>query len=175
MLKQITQLPGSKLVDLENGDTIGEILNWIIDPDNKKISALVVKEAGLLRPAKVISTIDVIEYGPSIVVVRNQGAIVNLQEVVRLKKLNKYKNKVLGGKIITASGKNLGVAEDLLFETMDSSIQKIYIKSPLINILNKPDIIISADKIIEIKPGEITVQDDAGEIQSSKLVDASSS
>lgn len=173
MLKQITKLPGSKLVDLDNGETIGKIVNWIIDPDNRKISALTVKEPGLFKQIKIITTIDVVEYGPGIVVVRNRNAIVAPKEIARLKNIIKQKKRVIGSKVTTISNKILGTIEDLLFETTDSTIQKLYIKPPIINMLSKPDLIIGADKIVKIEPGKITVQDDAGTPQSSKLIDPS--
>lgn len=173
MLRQIIKLPGSKLVSLDNGKTIGEIVDWIIDPDNKKISALTVKEPGLFKKLKVITTIDIIEYGPSIVVVRNRNAIVFPKEIVRLKNISNPKKRVIGSQVKTVSNKILGTIEDLLFETTDSTIQKLYVKPPIINILSKPDLIIGADKIVKIEPGKITVQDDSGVIQSSKLVDSS--
>ena len=173
MLRQIIKLPGSKLVDLDNGETIGEIVDWIIDPDNKKISALTVKEPGFFRQLKVITTIDIVEYGPGIVVVRNRNVIVAPKEVVRLKNIIKPKKRVIGSQVKTVSNKILGTIEDLLFETTDSTIQKLYIKPPIINMLSKPDLIIGADKIVKIEPGKITVQDDAGTPQSSKLIDSS--
>lgn len=173
MLRQIIKLPGSKLVDLDNGETIGKIVDWIIDPDERKISALTVKEPGFFRQLKVITTIDIVEYGPGIVVVRNRNAIVAPKEVVRLKNIINPKKRVIGSQVKTVSNKILGTIEDLLFETTDSTIQKLYIKPPIINMLSKPDLIIGADKIVKIEPGKITVQDDAGTPQSSKLIDSS--
>lgn len=173
MLRQIIKLPGSKLVDLDNGETIGEIVDWIIDPDNKKISALTIKEPGFFKQLKVITTIDIVEYGPGIVVVRNRNAVVAPKEVVRLKNIINPKKRVIGSQVRTVSNKILGTIEDLLFETTDSTIQKLYIKPPIINMLSKPDLIIGADKIVKIEPGKITVQDDAGTPQSSKLIDSS--
>ncbi len=172
MLKQITKLPGSKLVDLDNGETIGEIVDWIINPDERKISALTIKEPGLFKQLKVITTIDIVEYGPGMVVVRNRNAIVAPKEVVRLKNISKSKKKVIGSKVVTVSKKTLGTVEDLLFETTDSTIQKLYVKPPIISMLSKPDLIVSADKIVLIEPGKITVQDDAGTPQGTKLLDS---
>ena len=173
MLKQATKLPGSKLISLDDGKTIGEIVDWIIDPDNKKISALTVKEPGLFKQIKVVTTIDVVEYGPGMVVVRNRDSVVAPKEVVRLKNINKLKKRIINSKVKTVSNKTLGTIEDLLFETTDSTIQKLYIKPPIIAMLSKPDLIIGADKIVKIEPGKITVQDDAGDLQSTKLADSS--
>ena len=49
MLKPISEVVGAKLVDLENSQTIGRITDWIVDPQQKKISALVTKLPGMFR------------------------------------------------------------------------------------------------------------------------------
>jgi len=170
MLKQITQVVGSKLMDLETSQTIGEVVDWIINPDEKKIIALVIKQPGLFSSTKVVTTIDIIEYGPGIVVVKNRDTVVKPGEVVRLKKLIKSKYRVIDSRVETESGKILGTIEDLLFETINSAIQKIYIKPGILGMLSRPDIIVDADKIIKIEPTRIIVQNDVGNIQTHKLV-----
>ena len=49
MLKPITEVVGARLVDLDKSQTLGEVINWVINPDEKKISALMVKPLGLSR------------------------------------------------------------------------------------------------------------------------------
>lgn len=156
-------------MDLETSQAIGEIIDWIINPEEKKITALAIKQPGLFSSTKVITTTDIIEYGPGIVVVRNQNAVIKPSEVVRLKKLIKSKYRVIGSRVETRSGKILGTIEDLLFETIDSTIQKIYIKPGILGILSRPDIIVDADKIIQIEPTRVVVQDDVSDIQANKL------
>jgi uncharacterized protein YrrD len=161
MLKTITSVLKSKLVDWENSQTIGIVSDWVVDPAQKKISALVVKLPGMFKKTSVVTTIDIIEYGPSMVIVRNQNAIVPIGEIAGLDKLVKSKHKIIGCSVITESGRKLGKTEDLLFETTDSTIQKIYLHPHILNLLKSPDLIIGADKIVEIKPKQIIVRDDA--------------
>ncbi|MBU1083043.1 PRC-barrel domain-containing protein [Patescibacteria group bacterium] len=161
MLKTITSILKSKLVDWESSKTIGVVSNWVVDPVQKKISALIVNPPGIFKKTLVVTTTDVVEYGPGMVVVRNQNTIVPVQEVVGLDKLVKNKQRIIGCEVVTQSGKRLGVTEDLLFETTDSTIQKIYIHPRILDILKSHDLIIGADKIVEIKPKRIIVRDDA--------------
>lgn len=172
MLTPISEVVGAKLVDLEGSQTIGEIIDWVIDPGALKISALVVKLPGLFKGQAVVTTIDVVEYGPGMVVIRNANAVVPPSEVAGLKQLIKSKYRVIKSRVETQSGKLLGNVEDLVFETTDSTLQKIYIKPGVLDMIRRPDIIIGADKIIRIEPQRIVVQDDAGNMQTSKLARA---
>ncbi|OGB74205.1 hypothetical protein A2V68_00310 [candidate division Kazan bacterium RBG_13_50_9] len=170
MLKPISEIVGAKLVDWEDSQTIGEVTNWVIDPDRKKISALIVKLAGLWRGLSVVTTIDVVEYGPGMVIVRNANAVVTPGEVAGLPQLLKTKHHVIQSRVETQSGKLLGKVEDLLFETTDSTIQKLYIKPSGLSLLSLPDLVVGADKIARIEPRRIVVFDDAVGLAPGKLV-----
>lgn len=161
MLKTITSILKSKVVDWESSQTIGIVSDWVVDPGQKKISAFIVAPPGIFKKTHVITTTDIVEYGPGMVIVRNQNSIVLTQEVAGLDKLVKSRQKIIGCLVVTESGKNLGRTEDLLFETTDSTIQKIYIHPRIMDLLKSPDLIIGADKIIEIKPKRIIVSNDA--------------
>jgi len=159
MLKPITEVVGARLVDLDKSQTLGEVINWVINPDEKKISALMVKPLGLFTRTLAVTTVDVVEYGPKIVVVKNQHALVSPNEVVHLPKLLRQKRHVIGNPVVTQSGKKLGIVEDILFETSDSTIQKIYVQPSIFGILHQPDLIIGADKIISIESKRIVITD----------------
>jgi len=162
MLKPISEVMGARLVDLDQGQTLGEVVNWVINPDEKKISALIVKPAGLFAKTLAIIPIDIIEYGPKIVVVRNQNALVPPAEVVHLPKLMRRAHRVIGNPVVTSSGKQLGNVEDILFETCDATLQKIYVRPGILGLFNQPDLIIGADKIVAIENKRIVVTDDSG-------------
>lgn len=167
MLKAISEVVGSRLVDLDKSQTIGEVTNWVINPDERKLSALVIKLTGLFAKTLVVTTVDIVEYGPRLVVVKNQLAAVPPDEVAGMPKLLKSRFHLLGGKVQTKSGKLLGRIEDVMFETTDSSLQRFYIKPPLLGLITRPDIIIGIDKIIKIEPRRIIVNDEVGEGMSS--------
>jgi len=160
MLKPISEIMGAKLVDLDNCQNMGKVVNWVINPDKKQISALLVKPVGIFAQTLAVSTFDIVEYGPKMVIIKNHSALVAPGELLHLPKRLRQKNRVMGSPVITVSGKKLGNIEDVLFETTDSTLQKIYIKSGLLGILTQPDLIIGVDKIISIEQKKIIVQDD---------------
>ncbi|MFA5967430.1 MAG: PRC-barrel domain-containing protein [Patescibacteria group bacterium] len=165
MLKPITEIMNARLVDLDKSQTLGTVTNWAIDPDKKQISALMIKPVGLLTRLRAVATADIVEYGPKMVVIKNSDALVAPHEIVLLPALLRHHQHVIGSPVITASGKKLGNVDDVLFETTDSFIQKIYVQPGILGILNRPDLIIPADKIITIASQKIVVTDDSGNWQ----------
>lgn len=163
MLKAIREVVGSKLVDLDRSQTIGEVINWVINPAERRLSALVIKQAGMFGKTRVVTTTDVIEYGPGMVVVKNQTAIISPDEVAGLPQLLKSRHRVMGERVETQSGKLIGRVEDVLFETTDSSLQKFYIKPTLLGMVTRPDVIIGIDKVVRIEPRRLVVSDEVGE------------
>lgn len=161
MLKPISEVLGARVVDLDDCSALGTVSNWVINPDKKQISALLIKPAGVFTRTLAIPTIDIVEYGPKMIVIKNHSALVNPGEILHLPKLIRKKHRVIGNIVITVSGKKLGTVEDLLFETIDSTLQKIYITSGILGILSQPDLIIGADKIVSIEQKKIVVQDDS--------------
>ena len=163
MLKAISEVIGSKLVDLDKSQTIGEVVNWVINPTERRLSALVVRLAGLFTKTMVVTTTDIIEYGPRMVVVRNQTSVVAPDEVSGMPKLLRSRFRLMGGRVETQSGKHLGQVEDVFFETTDSSLQKFYVRPSLLGLATRPDVIIGIDKVIKIEPRLVVVNNEVGE------------
>lgn len=163
MLKAISEVIGSKLVDLDKSQTIGEVVNWVVNPAERKLSALIVKPTGIFTKTMVVTTTDIVEYGPQMVVVKNQAAVVAPEEVAGLPQLLKSRHRVMGERVETAGGKLIGRVEDVLFETTDSTLQKFYIKPTLLGLVTRPDVIIGIDKVVRIEPRRLVVSDEVGE------------
>lgn len=160
MFKAISGVMGSKLVDLDKSQTIGEVTNWVIDPKKRRLTALIVKQPGLFAKTRVVTTADIIEYGPRIVVIKNEAAVISPDEVAGLPQLLQSRHRILGERVETTSGKTIGVVEDVLFETTDSSLQKFYVKPNLLGLTMRPDVIIGIDKVISLEPKRIIVSDE---------------
>ncbi|MFH1088788.1 MAG: PRC-barrel domain-containing protein [Patescibacteria group bacterium] len=174
MLKAITEIGNSRVIEFDDNRTLGKVVNWIINPTEKRISAFLVKPAGFFKPNLAVATIDIVEYGPKLVIVKNESALVAPREVVSLPKLIRQRHKVLGNPVVTQSNKPLGKVSEILFETIDSTIQRIYVEPNILSALRQPDLIISADKIIQITPKKIIVQNDDYAWQPSAKISAMS-
>ena len=162
MLKLVSEVLGSKVVEFDGNTTIGEIINWVVDPNTRRVVSFVIKQGGLLSAPSALTTIDIVEYGPGIVVVRNQASVVPPHEVAGLPKLLKAGHRIIGGSAQTQSGRILGTVENVLFETTDSTIQKIYVKPRIIDMVRYPDLVIPADQIVSIEPRRTIFTDEAG-------------
>ncbi len=159
MLKAISEVMGAQLVDFEHRQNLGEIINWVINSETRQISTFLVKPCGWLVRPLAVATLDVVEYGPKMVVIKNKSALVAPATILHLPKLIKNRHRVMGSPVVTQSGKRLGIVEDILFETLDATIQKIYVHPGFLKMMHRPDIIIGIDKVIAIETKRIVVQD----------------
>jgi uncharacterized protein YrrD len=163
MLKSIKSVVGSKVVDFGGSNTLGEIVDWVMDPEEKKITAFLIRPSGWFAKLSAISSLDVIEYGPKLVVIKNPEVLSTPQEIMAHPKRIKQKIRLLGSPVVTTQGEKLGLVEDILFETIDASIQKIYVSPDLVNQFRRSDLIITANRIVEILANKIVVQEDGPE------------
>ena len=163
MLKSIKSIIGSRVVDFADSSTLGEVVDWVIAPESKKITAFLVRPAGWFAKLAAVPSLAVIEYGPKLLIVKDPEALRQPQEIMSNPKSISQKIHLLGSPVITSKGRKLGLAEDLLFETSDTTIQKLYITPDLINKFHQPDLIITANRIVNILPNKIVVEEDGAE------------
>lgn len=159
MLKPISEIMGAQLVDFKSRQNLGEVTNWVINAEAKQISTFLVKPHAWFGRSLAVATSDIVEYGHHMLVVREKSALVAPDTLPRLPKLIRSRHHIIGSPVVTTSGKKLGLVEDILFETIDATIQKIYVHPGILSMMHRPDIIIGADKIISIEPKRIVVQD----------------
>lgn len=159
MLKAISEVMGAQLVDFKSRQNLGEVVNWVINAETKQITTFLVQPHAWLAKPLAIATADIVEYGPKTIVTKAKSALVSPTTFARLPKLIKNRHRVMGSLVVTQTHKRLGMVEDILFETTDATIQKIYVHPGFLRMLHRPDIIIGADKIIAIESRRIIVQD----------------
>lgn len=159
MLKPISEVIGAQLVDFKSRQNLGEVINWVINAEAKQISTFLVRPHSWLARPLAIATADIVEYGHQFIAVKEKSALVSPAKIPRLPKLIKSRHRVMGSPVVTQSGKKLGIVEDILFETIDATIQKIYVHPGFLSMIHRPDIIIGVNRIISIEPKRVVVQD----------------
>ena len=165
MLKSIKSIMGSKVMNFTESTTLGEVVDWIVNPEKRKINAFLVRTGGWFSKLMALSSLDVVEYGPKIIVVKNSDVLGTPSEVMNRPKAIKQKGRLLGSPVFTTIGAKLGVVDDVLFETADTSIQKIYVSPNGVSSLHQPDLIITIDRIVEILPNKIIVKENGADIE----------
>jgi len=155
MLIQASTILNLPVAAIEEKAKIGTVKNLIINPENGELIGLIVRKTGFIFSTnKILSGHDILDIDKNGVVTRKEENLVDIKEVIRIKKIISSKICVLNQKAVTQSGKYLGRVNDLLIESETLSIVKYYIHGII------EDKIFPANKVIEITKKAVIFFDD---------------
>jgi uncharacterized protein YrrD len=124
MLKSAKSIIQNKVIALDSGNVLGSVQDLITNTQGSKIVAFVLDFPGLWGNGRVVSPIDIVEYGPELIIVHNNEQVVGIEEIAYLKELIKLDARPLQGKAIDTNQKYLGKVDDLIFDSCSSTIRQ---------------------------------------------------
>ena|SRR3990167_5405497 len=140
---------------LDEQKKIGEVKDLVFDPNNGELLGLLVGQKGFfLQRTNALSSQDILDFDKNGIVTKSEENLVELDEIVRIKKSLHDKIKIIGQKAVAKSGKKLGHIYDLLIDADTLVITKYYIKDML------EERIIPANCVVEITPRAVVFSDD---------------
>jgi len=127
-------LPSKKLlsapiVSLKEGQQIGFVRNIVINPQTKSVAALVVDPKRFFREQRIIPFNRVVSIGENAITVSTESQAEKAASLPDILQLIKEKTVLIGTKVMTANGKNLGVIEEFYIHETDGKIASIIISS----------------------------------------------
>lgn len=158
-LQHISDIHEMPVLDLETGEILGQVLKWIVRPDQQKLVAYVLMPPTLWRKARVVSPTDIVEYGPKMIVVRDQRALIAPDEIMGLSELIQADSSMTGFRAETESGKLLGTVIDFVIDIVTAKIQQYHIKPQMLTETLQGDWVLPAGKVIKIENRKIIFPD----------------
>lgn len=157
------QLSGSLLnrpvLSLRTGGVIATTTSAIINPNNLKVEGFYCADAFDRKKTVVLLYQDIRDLIPQGFVVNDHDALVEPQELVRLKQIMDLHFELLGKHVSTASRDKLGKVVDYATDVTTMYVQKIYVAQSLLKNLAGGNLGIDRTQIIEINDRRIVVQD----------------
>ena len=163
-----SQLIGRSVIDMEAAERLGKIKEIIVQRDGERIAGFIVLHGETLvgtgGKRRMISASAVYSIGPDALTVRGS----RMQDVAELGNLPRMSD-IIGHKMVTRSGRVLGVIDDMLINGVDGSIVGFVVgedvRSKLENIFNpqRPRVhgYVRADADLHVGKQLIVVPDDA--------------
>jgi len=141
---------GMPVICLASGQKIGQVCEIVFDPLQGKILGFILDGGGWFRKAKVIRYSAVVSLGEDAITVGDEAAVITTNH--KLEPWLRAGNEVslIGAKVISERGNNLGIVEDLLIDVTNGKIYGYEISGGLIQ-----DII--AGRLVMPKPASLTV------------------
>ena len=124
MFKSAKSTIQNKIIALDSGNIVGSVRDLITNTQGSKIVAFVLDFPGLWGNGRVISPVDVVEYGPELIIIHSSDQVVGVEDIAYLKELIKLDARPLQAKAIDINKKVIGQIDDILFDAYSSTIQQ---------------------------------------------------
>lgn len=107
---------GIAVVTYDTGQKIERIRDLIFDQKQNQLLGFLVEEKGLFRDAKVIPLQEVQAIGLDAIVVHSQESVIGADRIPAIKEILHHNNVLMGTRILTTTGIDLGGLVDLFFD-----------------------------------------------------------
>lgn len=118
-------LIGMPVFSINEGEEFGRIKQLIMDPAAKRLLAMVICSRGRCRDTRIVSAGKIIGIGSDAVTISEKSAVARAANLPKMIKYMHRPDNILGNKIISENGYNLGKAEGYYLNTADCSISRL--------------------------------------------------
>jgi len=158
-MKLSTELRDLPIVSISEGEEVGVVKDFIIDPEAKAAVALVIADESWYSGAKVISFSLINSIGDYAITTENASSVVELTNMPELIDLLKKELKLIDAKVITRGGRFIGKVKEFSIDTSTGMIIGLELAGD--SDIPSPDTnIIPADSIVTVGKDVIIVSDD---------------
>lgn len=144
--EKVSSLRGAFVVTEDRGNILGNITNIYVNPDTKKVSAIVFKEDRMFSPYKFISADFLTKVGTDTVFVKSGDNAKQITDTV--KPVGKDVKAFLGNWITTDHGRHLGNFLDFEFDSSSRGITNIDFTTGAVLPVNLNELKIGDDELI---------------------------
>ncbi|HUG31223.1 MAG TPA: PRC-barrel domain-containing protein [Candidatus Limnocylindria bacterium] len=149
---------GKEILSLEEGVKLDKVSDVVVDPEGKRVIALVVSEGGFMSSSKVVPVDEVSSYGKDAVVIRSAGSIVTTSADPALRELVDREEKIIGKNVYTTTGDDQGSIADVYFDEETGLVVGYEVSGGMLGDAAKGRSYLATDEIDSIGDDVIYVQ-----------------
>ena len=153
--KKYLSLP---IISLQEGQQIGYVKSLILDAGTKALAAIVVDTKGFFKDQRIIPYSKVVSVGEDAITIDKQSHVEKTTNLPELVDLVKEKLTIIGTKMVTETGKTLGIADEYYVDQETGKIAQIEISGGKIEGFLSGKAFISAEYITTIGHDVIITQ-----------------
>ncbi len=146
------------ILSLRTGTTIANITRAIINPDNLKVEGFYCEDR-FSKKELILLYQDIRDLLPQGYVVNDHDALVEPEELVRLKEVLKLNFSLLNKDVVTTAKDKVGRVSDFATETETMFVQKIYVSQSIFKNFTGGTLSIDRSQINEITPKRIIINE----------------
>ncbi|MCX7842403.1 MAG: PRC-barrel domain-containing protein [Clostridia bacterium] len=130
-MQKYSEVVGLPVICAENGIKAGIVKDVVFCPGTREIRALVLERKGTQIRKRVLLVKDILSIGRDAVIINDSKCITDWRKAVRSKSLE-GNGKLLGLRIVSKAGEDIGIVKDVLFESKTGDIEGLVISDGLI-------------------------------------------
>lgn len=158
MLVLSHDLANKKVLSLRVNTPIASVVAPIINPDDLKVEGFYCQD-NYSKNHLILLCQDIRETLPRGYIVNDHDALVNKEDLVRLKGVLDLNYEPINKQVETISGHKIGKVTDYATEIESMYIQKLYVAKPLYKNFTGGSLIVDRSQINEITPNRIVIND----------------
>lgn len=156
--KQYTTFLNTPILNQETGDKVGEIYDFIIDPETGKIEAFWVKQGVFYGAEKILAFNDILELKLK-VYIEDEDSILNPDEILKVQEILQKGIGLYYHKVKTLSGIRLGRVTDFFFDPISGQVMQIQVTKNFLG-FKYAKRLIAFFEIYEITEDAVILKDD---------------
>ena len=165
MLINASRLIGTKVLSLQLGGAVAQVVDLIINPDNLQIIAFQLEgpviggETGDILDARSIREFSQLGF-----IIDDTDELVFRTDVVRIDQIMSLDFHLVGLKVVTQKGASLGKISDFVVDPSTLLTQQLVVQRPFFKSLMDPELIIHRSQIVEVDDYKVTVKEDTEKV-----------
>lgn len=149
------------IISLQEGQQIGHVKSLILDAAAKALAAIVVDTKGFFSDQRIIPYAKVVSVGDDAITINKESHVAKASGLPELFDLAKEKLTIIGTKMVTETGKTLGIADEYYVDPQTGKITQIEISGGKIEGLLNGKALLSAEYIMTIGHDVIIAKKDS--------------
>jgi sporulation protein YlmC with PRC-barrel domain len=166
MLIDASKLVNYPILSLHMTGMIAKTSELVVDPNDLKVIAfkLYGPEVGK-NSGNYLKADDVREFSSLGMVVDSDDDFVATDEVIKLKEVLGLNFSLVGMKVESKKGNNLGKVESYMINPNGFYVEQLVVRRPLLKSFMDPELIISKNEVVKITDDKIIVKDEESKIR----------
>jgi uncharacterized protein YrrD len=152
---------GKELLSLAEGVRLDKIHDVVVEPEGRRVVALVVSEGGFMSTSKIVPITEVASFGRDAVVIESSDSIIPASTDPALQAFVERDDKILGKHVYTTTGTDQGSIADIYFDEGTGAVVGYEISGGVLGDVAKGRSYLATDEISAIGNDVIYVAPEA--------------
>lgn len=160
MLITASNFIGTPILSMQASGKIGEITDFIIEPESLKAIAFFISGPGINPETNILDAKSIREYSSYGCVIDSEDDLTARGDVIRIDKILDLNFSLNGLKVETKKGTKLGQIVNFTMTDDNFMVQQLIVKRPKLKAILETDLTIPRSEIVEVTDDKIIVKDE---------------